>query len=199
MNSIKPATIVCTCGCTESHSVAHRTTADGIIVHLWSDGMVTGALGRGLRGVPLRRPRTVEKHATAMRAGRLLLGECCLYDAAELGALYAACEKAATIDSMPGTVRRLLRERADAPVLPALSWVVQSTDRNGTTTERVARLPRALHGGLAVFDFCGGPGSKNGRYVLMERIHGSRSDEPTYAPTGFAFASIRDMWAYLRA
>ena len=198
MNSIKTALVTCTCGCTESHSVAHRTTADGIIVHLWSDGMVTGALGRGLRGVPMRRPRTPEKHAVAMRAGRLLLGEVCIWDAAELGPVYEACERAAQIDGMPGTVRRLLCERDEAMGTPKLDWSVQATDRDGKTTERTARLPRAFWPGMVVFDFCGGPGSKDGRYVLMERIRGSRADDPSYAPTGFAFASLRDMWAHLR-
>lgn len=193
------AIATCTCGCTESHSVAHRTTADGIIVHLWSDGMVTGALGRGLHGVPLRRPRTPEKHAQAMKAGRLLMGECCLWDASELGALYQACERAARIDNMPGTVRRLMSEREQALGMPKLDWSVQSTDRNGKPTERAARLPRAFWPGMAVFDFCGGPGSQDGRYVLMERVHGSREDDPTYKPMGIAFRTLDAMWAHLRS
>lgn len=195
MNTIS----TCTCGCTESHSVAHRTTADGIIVHLWSDGMVTGALGRGLQGVPMRRPRTPEKHAVAMRAGHLLLGEACIWNAAELGSVYAACERAAQIDGMPGTVRRLLRERDEAISTPKLDWTVQSADRNGKTTERTARLPRAFWPGMVVFDFCGGPGSKYGRYVLMERVHGSREDDPTYRPMGLAFRTLDAMWAHLRS
>lgn len=195
MNAIR----TCTCGCTADHSVAHRTTADGIIVHLWSDGAITGALGRGLHGVPMRKPRTAEKHALAMTAGRLLLGECCIRDVSELGVLYNACERAAQIDGMPGTVRRLLREREQALGTPKLDWSVQSTDRDGKPTERTARLPRAFWPGLVVFDFCGGPGSKDGRYVLMERIPGSREDDPSYKATGAAFGTLDAMWAHLRS
>jgi len=190
----------CSCGEHKPHTIAERLTADGVRVCLWDDGAVTGALGYKLRDVPMRRPRTDEARQSARKAGRLLLGECCLWDAAELGELYAACVKAAAIDNMPGTVRRLVREARAKPVRLALRWVVTHTDARGTPIERTVRLPRLRWPGLHVFDFCGGPGSARGRYVLFEErmssAPGVRSGLALYQ-TGFAFRTLTDLWAHL--
>lgn len=192
---------ICSCGNPSDHVVMRRRTFDGIDVYLWDDGAVTGALGYGLRGVPVRRP-TGAAIRRALVAGRLLLGELCIWRAAELGDLYAAARRAADIDGLPGTMRRIMRERrakADAPATPLLSWAVVATDRDGKPTERVARLPRIRWPGLAVWDFCGGPGSSRGRYVLMSRIAGAGTGDETYKDTGLAFSRLDRMWAHLRA
>ena len=185
---------MCTCGRATPHVIAHRRTFDGIIVQMWDDGAITGALGSGLAGVPIRRPTTPDAIALARRAGRLLLDECCLYATEELGDLYAAAERAARMDGLPGTMRRILRERKERAAQLKLTWIVTSTDRDGRPTERVARLPRLRWPGMAVFDYCGGPGSSGGRYHLCARVHGSRD---TYRATGFAFHRLADLWAHL--
>lgn len=89
------ATNLCTCGCTEAHRIATRTTADGIFAVLWSDGMVTSALGLALRGVPMVRPRTAEAFQRALRAGWAFMGRVELFDASEIGGLYQQCRAAA--------------------------------------------------------------------------------------------------------
>lgn len=187
---------MCTCGNPKPHTIAHRTTADGIVVQLWDDGAITGAFGVGLRGVPMRRPTTADGQHRARVAGRLLLGEACIWDAADLGELYRACEKAARLDGMPGTVRRMVREARAKAAIPTLRWTVTSTDRNGRATERQARLPRLSHPGMAVIDYCGGPGAARGRYVLVS-VGGPHGD--TAFATGLAFRNLRDLWAHLRS
>lgn len=186
----------CTCGNPAEHVIMRRRTADGIDVCLWEDGAITGSLGYRLNGVPLRRPRTAAAIATARRAGRLLLGEVCIHDAADLGELYVAAEAAARGDGLPGTMRRIYRKRQERRALPPLAWKVTSTDRNGQPTERQAMLPRLRWPGLAVFDYCGGPGSNGGRYVLCGLVAGTRD---TYQATGLAFTRLADLWAHLSA
>jgi hypothetical protein len=48
--------------------------------------------------------------------------------------------------------------------------------------------------GMAVYDFCGGPGSKDGRYVVG---YFKQSRPDVFLPTGFAFRNQRDLWAHL--
>lgn len=181
--------MVCSCGEAEDHVVMRRNTADGITVCLWSDGGVTGLLGMRLRGVPAR-PRRPD----ALAVGRLFMGEVCLFDQAELGSLYVAAKKARKIDSMPGTVLRLMRE-AQKPRRPVLSWHVLETDRDGKPQERVAVLPRLRWPGLAVWDYCGGRNSSRGRYELVREV----SRDGCYESHGFRFRNLDDMWAHLEA
>ena len=47
--------LICSCGCVEAHVVWKRTTADNKIVMGWSDGLITFALGFGIKGVSARR------------------------------------------------------------------------------------------------------------------------------------------------
>lgn len=182
---------MCTCGETKPHIIATRTDLDGLSVTMWDDGAITGALGIGINGVPIRRPKTTEQIEATRRIGRLFMGEVCIYRRAELPGVYAAAERAAKIDGLPGTLRRIMRERA-APRF-SLKWTVAQTDRDGNPTERVCRLPRLMWPGYVVFDFCGGPGSKDGRYVLMI----DRRRDGTCEQTGFAFATLRDLYAHL--
>jgi hypothetical protein len=172
-----------------------RQTADGITIDLWDDGAVTGALGYRLRGVPVRRPLTPEAQHRARTAGLLLLGEVCLWKREDVPDLYRAAERAARLDGLPGTVRRLMRETRNAPPAIALHWTVVAADRNGRPLERVCRLPRLWWPGYVVFDFCGSVGSARGRYVLME----DKQRNGTCTQTGFAFGTLRDLRAHLTA
>lgn len=185
---------MCTCGQPSPHIIATRTAADGLVVHMWDDGGLSGVMGVRLPGVPIRRPRSESARHQARVAGRLFCGEVCLYDRADFGALYEAAQYAARRDGLPGTLRARLRERREAP--PRLHWTVTHTDRDGRPTERVCRLPALHWPGMAVWDYCCGPGSAQGRYVVHTRVRGTTD---TYEPAGFAFRRLRALWDYLRA
>lgn len=188
----------CTCGCAEPHVVMSRMTADGLIVELWSDGPVTGAVGLGLPGIPMRRPRTPEALRVALKAGRLLLGEVCIHDRADLADLYAAAEWAAKRDGLPGTMRARMRAVRERPLLPKLAWVVQSADRDGRPTSRFAMLPRLLYPGRAVVDHCGyGQAGGVKRYELVDVVR-DRCGDLVGSATGFSFANLAELWAFLR-
>lgn len=187
---------ICSCGEADAHVIMRRRTADGYEINLWENGAVTGALGIGFRGVPVRRPKSREAIADARKAGALLLGEVCLYNADELPAVYVAATKAARIDNMPGTLRRLLRKRRERQGRVTLQWTVTQADRDGNPRERVCRLPRLRWPGLVVFDFCGGPGSQRGRYRLFRT---TLAAPDTATDTGWAFRTIADLWRHLES
>lgn len=170
--------------------IARRVTADGVHVLLWDDGAITGRLGYQIDGVTLVRPRSSEARARALRAGWLLLGECELYDAGELGALYEACRWSAERDGLPGTVRARLADQQRVVLRPV--WTVISTDRDGRPTERVWRLPRLRWPGLAVWDFINH--GRGGRYAIMRSMVGAPD---TFEDTGLRFATLADLSAYL--
>lgn len=184
----------CSCGDASAHVIMRRHTADGIEICLWENGAITGALGIGLRGVPVARPKTEAAVNLARRTGRLMLGEVCLYDADELSALYIAARKAALSDGLPGTLRAAYRAARDRRALLAFNWTVLSADRDGNATERVARLPRLRWPGVAVWDYCGGPGSSRGRYHLVRE---TQRGSGTYAETGFVFGTLSALCAHL--
>lgn len=190
--------MTCTYGRNDQHVIMRRQTADGFEVCLWENGAVTGAMGIGLPRVPLARPKTPEAVTRSMAIGVLMVGDVELYDAAELPALYNAAKRAAAKDGLPGTMRRLFRERqARAEVfLVEFQWHVSMADSRGVTTERWARLPRLRWPGLVVFDFCGSEGSARGRYRLFRTIarHGADS---TITDTGLAFPTLRALSAHL--
>lgn len=195
-----PPHSTCTCGDPADHVIMRRRTADGIGVLLWDDGAVTGIDHCGLRGVPVRRPRDEAAILRARRAGRLFMGELCLYGAAELGELYVAATRAAELDGLPGTVRRILRERRARTVHPPLSWVVTHADRDGRPTERFARLPRLRWPRMIVVDYCGGPGSKHGRYVLLDVVQERAGGmDLVTRETGLAFRRLADLWKHLES
>lgn len=194
MNAIAATFDACTCGEAHPHEIARRHTADGISVHLESDGKVLGLMGRSLHGVPVRRPRTAESHRHAVAAGRRFMEWVSFYNAAELGALYAdACEAARRGTS----IHAVRREREAAPAAPPpLAWTTVRTDRDGKPTERHARLPRLLWPDLAVADYCGGSGSKNGRYVLLRR---EAVDGREVWREVNAFRNLDALWAFVRS
>ncbi len=189
-----PAFDPCTCGDPHPHEVMRRHTVDGISIHLESDGKVLGLMGRSLRGVPVRRPRTAESHRLALRAGRLFMNAVGFYSADEIGPLYAvACEAA----RLGVEIRDVQQKQAKAPAaLPVLSWTTTRADRDGKPTERQAVLPRLLWPGMAVIDYCGGPGSKRGRYVLLHR---SSTEGREVWREAHAFRNLADLWSHLKA
>lgn len=184
----------CTCGEPHPHRVASRRSASGTIVELWSDGPITGALGTGLRGVPISRPKSAAAARRDLRAGWLFLGEVCLVEDGELGALYSACRWAAERDGLPGTVRARLAHLAKPSLRP--TWHVLHTDRDGRPTCRYWVLPRLGWPDLAIWH-------ERGRYDLMRRMKPVRLpgagvlSDSTYEPTGFTFRTLRDAIAHL--
>ena len=80
----------CSCGCTEPHQIARRTTADGVRLAVWSDGAVTLAVGIYLRGLGI--PRSAWARATRARAVRLVMGDLEMFDATEIPPLVKAAE-----------------------------------------------------------------------------------------------------------
>lgn len=184
----------CTCGEPHPHRVASRRSASGTIVELWSDGPITGALGIGLRGVPISRPKTTRAGERNLRAGWLFLGEVELFEDGELRGLYAACRWAAERDGLPATVRTRLADLAKPSLRP--TWHVLHVDRDGRPTCRFWVLPRLGWPDLAIWH-------ERGRYDLMRRMKAVRLpgagvvSDSTYEPTGFSWGSLREAIAHL--
>lgn len=90
----------CACGCGEkkSHEVARRRTADEKQVVLWSDGLVSGAMGFNLKGIGA--PRSEFERRKALEAGWLVMGDVELYDYAEVPALVKAARRAVKQNSL---------------------------------------------------------------------------------------------------
>lgn len=193
---------MCTCGDPNPHVIMRRTTADGIEVNLWDDGAITGALGIGLPKVPLARPKTADAVKRARSIAWLMLGEVCLYNQADLPDLYLAAKKAASLDGMPGTVRKAFREIREARnrLNLKLNWNISRADARGKTTERWARLPFVRWPGMYVMDFCGSEGSGAGRYQVCHRKHsprGGNRHDVTVESTGLTFRTLRELFDHL--
>jgi hypothetical protein len=109
----------CPCAESDPHVIARRSTSDGKHVLLWQDGSLTWALGEAIKGFAF--PRTTEQARLALAAGRLVLGEVCLWDAMDVPDLVSAARWAAARHGTPGDLRarmKAVRER-------------RSTDRDG--------------------------------------------------------------------
>lgn len=158
---------------------------------MWDDGAITGALGLGLPGVPVARPRDERAVSVARAAGRLLMDWASVYESDALGELYTDA-KAATKRGCSLREARASRR----PTLPALRWQVQEADRDGRPRVRVAVLPRLRWPGMAVWDYCGAVGSSRGRYELVYRLSG-RPDDATYEASGLRFGTLAALWAHL--
>lgn len=180
---------VCSCGDAEPHIIARRSTYDGKHVLLWDDGGLTWALGYAIRGSS--RPRTEAGVRLARIAGRLVLGDVCLYHADDVPDLIRAARWAAARGALPGDMRKRYSE-ITALKGPMPQWTVLSADRDGRSTVRVWRLPR-LGGweGLAVWH-------ERGRYEIVREVqHGTG----TYESTGFSaptLGGVTDMLPMLR-
>lgn len=175
---------MCSCGQLTPHAILSRQTSDGETITLYSTGVFSGRWP----GLPVRAPTPADL-PFRLKAGRMFLGDLCLYSSEEVGAVWKAAVKAARGDGLPGTLRRLYRV-ANTPRLP-LHWQITAADRQGRPTERQARLSALRWPGLAVFDFCGGPGSSRGRYQVFS-VQGE-----TAFPTGMCFSRLKDLQAYL--
>ncbi len=181
--------MICTCGNETDHEIARRETADGVTVYLWSDGAVTGRMGFALRGVTLVRPKTAEAIRRERAAGWMLMGDVCLYDLDEVGALYDACRWAARRGlGVAGARERLVNSKGPR-VTP--HWEVYQTDRDGNPRVRVWRLPRIAWHGLAVWDEVA-PGHSRGRYLVCTVDRDGVAES-----TGMYFSNLRDLAAYL--
>jgi hypothetical protein len=179
---------VCSCGEREHHPIAQRSTADGIRVVLWSDGSVTGGMGAGLHGVPIRRPKTAEAVQMARRTGELFIDAATLYNHDELGPLYAAAEKTARRGGAPGDLRAEA-SRAQKPRM-TLKFTTTSTDNRGDWTEQVAQLDRMRWPGLAVFRTRSG-------YELVRVVEHQRGGSSTAYTTGLRFKNLDDLTEHL--
>jgi hypothetical protein len=84
----------CTCGNSELHAIARRTTADGVTVALWSDGDITDRLGFRIRGVGKTRGAGPAALDRALRVGWLVMNNVCVYDFSEVAALVKAGRRA---------------------------------------------------------------------------------------------------------
>lgn len=168
---------VCPCGEARDHVVARRSTSDGKHVLMWQDGSLTWALGYAIKGAPRGGSEF------ARRVGMLVLGEVCLYEAAEVPSLVAAARHVAQRSGLPGDVRRRYRE-ITAPKMLIPSWQVYQTDRDGRPTVRVWHLPRLLYAGLVVWH-------ESGVYEVLRRLPGSARE--TLVTTGFSFRTQREL------
>lgn len=72
----------CTCGCTESHVIATRITADGVTIKCWSDGDVTDRLSVALKG--LGRSRTTYARESDRKALLDIMDDLSLLDYCEI-------------------------------------------------------------------------------------------------------------------
>jgi hypothetical protein len=170
----------CPCGEDEPHVMARRKTAQGSTVKLWSDGSLTWALGRYVKGSP--HARTPGQLATAHAAGWLVMGEVELYDDDEVESLVRAARWAAERGLDHGAMRARMHR---APVLRPV-WEVIEADRDGKPRVRCWKLPRLRWPGLAVW--CDG---------ATYSIWTEAGRTGTYAPTGIEFSNLADLSAHL--
>lgn len=83
----------CSCGEIQDHVVARRQTIDGKTVLFWSDGVVTFAMGYGIRGVGKSRSRW--DRGCDRLANSWLSEMVCLLESEELGPAVRAARKLA--------------------------------------------------------------------------------------------------------
>lgn len=151
-----------------SHTViARRKTFDGKTICLWSDGLVTRALGHSIRGIGAA--RTDEAKELNLRAGWLALGEVCLYEADEVATLIKVARMAVRQDAIPAPLylRTKTSEALSVDIMKTISWATTAADRDGKPTERTgtfARLSGLAH--VAIFDSRRDYGSQGGRYAV---------------------------------
>lgn len=84
---------MCTCGNSEPHVIARRTTSDGVAVEIWHDGAITGRLGRAIPGVPIARPRTLKSIEISRTAANFVASTVELHEVTELPRLVARARK----------------------------------------------------------------------------------------------------------
>lgn len=87
---------------TKPEVVSTRTTFDGKIVELWSDGAMTFGSGQWVKGAGAA--RCPEKRAANLRAGFAVMGNVCVLTVAELPAAVASARKAEAAGKTPAEV-----------------------------------------------------------------------------------------------
>lgn len=85
-------TTTCPCGTREDHEIARRRTSDGKTIMFWSDGLVTRAMGFGIKGIGAA--RSAYETAKNVEAAWLVADEVELYDVDEVAALVKAARRA---------------------------------------------------------------------------------------------------------
>jgi len=112
---------LCSCGKREPHVIAERNTLDEMRVCLWSDGTITGVMGRFPHGLGAVRVPTV----STLRAGWMIIEEVGLYDWKELPNLVKAARKAVAQTMLPE--REFMRRYASGERFRMHGKVVIST------------------------------------------------------------------------
>lgn len=102
----------CSCGEVADHVIARRTTLDGRLVLIWSDGLVTFGLGFRVPGVG--RARYAYRRRLDLRAAWIVAGEVELYEAAAVAGLVEAARRAVR---MPGTPDDAVARRSMLAIL----------------------------------------------------------------------------------
>lgn len=186
----------CSCGEPHPHAIMVRRSFDDRRVEIDS----AGALWIGWHRSSTSGAAPVRSDAALRRArhvGRLVMENACILTAEEITDLY---RRGRALTRLPATLRDL-RVALDAPAVPRLVWTVLATDRDGQPTERVCILPRLRWPRMAVWDYCGGPGSAGGRYDICRRVTrgalGVSAPSDTYETTGLRFRRLADVGAYL--
>lgn len=182
---------ICSCGCVETHVVWKRTTADNKIVMGWSDGLITFALGFGIKGVSAR--RSAVECRKDLAASWAVADVVSLHDAAEMSSVIALARKAIRRRAAkPATARGKIH----LPAMPG-AWEVIATDKSGKPTARAWRFPRlSRFSDLAIWH-------ERGRFSVMARQTVSPNgmlplDRNTFEGTGFVRTSLRDAFAACR-
>lgn len=106
---------MCTCGNSEPHVIARRTTSDGVAVEIWHDGAITGRLGRSIPGVPIARPRTPKSIETSRTAANFVASTVELYEVAELPRMVARARKVSARGGSFADFNRQIHVRAASP------------------------------------------------------------------------------------
>lgn len=180
---------VCPCGELVDHVIAQRTTSDGKEVYAYSDGAITGFMGRRLPGVPVAKPRTIEASHRERRAAQLFMGEVCLWNEADLGRLHKAARKAAANGGDAGDVRRGMK-RSEAILIP---FRVSEVSPAGAVVERFAvfRLGRLFH--VAIL------WSRSRGYEMGHMVAGAMGRYDVFEASGFVFKNLAGVQAHLRS
>lgn len=137
--------VTCSCGLrsrgSESHVIARRTTDDGIMIKLWSDGCVTS----GINTIVAQGARTDAAVELYVRAGRMVMDWVSIYDFDDVHPLVEAARWAAKRGLDHSAMRARLNRAA--PLKPI--WTTTATDRDGKPTEQWCVLSRMEWLGLA--------------------------------------------------
>ena len=176
--------------------IASRTTFDGVKVCLWSDGLLTWAMGYSIKGVGTS--RKPEQKELNLRAGWLVMGEVCLYERAEVSTLVKVARRAVRQSKMPAPLylRTKITEALEGSVMDAIVWTVTSTDRDGRTTERTgtfARLSGLAH--VVIFDSRRDYNRHGGRYGVHYLTADRKSVRP--GPPAFVAKNQREIAGFL--